>query len=533
MTNFYSLQFLLFLVIALIGYYTIFKKKQWICLLAASVVFYYWTGVENFIFLLLSGLTTWAGTQILGSLSEELVAIKKDKTLEKEEKDAKKKQVTRKRRVIMWMIVLVNFGVLAYLKYFKTIVENVAAIINRTPQELPVYEHVLGLVLPLGISFYTFQSIGYLLDVYNEKYSPEKNFGKYMLFVAYFPQMIQGPINRFDMMKEQIEAQHQWNSENAVKAIYRFMYGLMKKYAIANILTTAIANIFDNPVRDYAGSTVLLGILLYSAQQYADFSGGIDMVLGVSELFDIRMLENFRQPYFSTSLAEFWRRWHISLGRWMRDYVFYPFALTKPMKNFGKWANKKLGKHLGRVLPAAIGNVLVFFLVGLWHGAQWNYIVWGLYNGLVIAFSDIMAPVYAKGIDGLHINAKSKLYYLFRIVRTFIVVNIGWYFDRIYNVKIALYSLKKTLLNFNIGMLETECSIIFDNYPAHAMMVAVIACVFVFAVSFTEERQMNVRDLLYAKPAYVRWLVYLFVIGMVLISNTCVHSTGGFMYANF
>lgn len=533
MTNFYSMQFLLFMVVALICYYTIFKKKQWVCLLVASAVFYYWTGIENFIFLLLTGVTTWAGAKKIGDLSEVLAVIKKDKTLEKTEKDTKKKQVTKRRRAIMWTVVLVNFGVLAYLKYFKTIIENIAALINRAPQELSVYEHVLGLVLPLGISFYTFQSIGYLLDIYNEKYAPEKNFGKYMLFVAYFPQMIQGPINRFDAMKEQIEAQHQWNSENAVKAAYRLFYGLFKKYVIANIFTGAIVNIFDNPIGDYSGATVVLGILLYSAQQYADFSGGIDMVLGVSEFFDICMAENFKQPYFSTSLADFWRRWHISLGKWMRDYVFYPFALTKPMKNLGKWANKKLGKHLGRVLPAALGNILVFFIVGLWHGAQWHYIVWGLYNGFVIAASDILAPVFAKMTDVFRIDVKSAPYKVFQIVRTFIVVNIGWYFDRIYDIKIAFYSLKKTFFDFNFELAEAECKIVFASYPDHAIPLAIVGCVFVLIISILEERKINVRDVLYAGKAPMRWLVYLFVIGMILVSNTCVNGAGGFMYANF
>lgn len=533
MTNFYSIQFLIFLVVALVCYYSVFKKKQWICLLIVSGVFYYWTGIENFVFLLLTGFSTWCGACYIGKLSGEMAIIRKDKTLEKSEKDLKKTKIVKKRRIIMWGVVLTNFGVLSYLKYFRAIIENIAKIIGANPYDIPVYEHVLGLILPLGISFYTFQSIGYLLDIYNEKYAPEQNFAKYMLFVSYFPQMIQGPINRFDVVGEQFYTEHQWNSEHAVKAGYRIAYGLFKKYAIANIFVGAIANIFDNPVRDYSGSIVLLGILLYSAQQYADFSGGIDMVLGVSELFGIHMMENFRQPYFSTSLGEFWRRWHISLGKWMRDYVFYPFALTKPMKKFGKWANKKLGKHMGRMLPPAIGNILVFFIVGLWHGAQWHYIIWGLYNGFVIAFSDMMAPVFEKVTNRLRIDAKSVPYHVFQIVRTFIIVNIGWYFDRIFDLKVALYSLKKTVFDFNPDMFEREYNIIFDSYPDHAVPVAVVACVFVFLVSLHEECKGSAREALYKKPILARWLVYLFVIGMILISNTCVNGTGGFMYANF
>jgi len=512
MTNFYSIQFLLFLIIALLCYYTVFAKKQWICLLIVSAVFYAWTGVGNFVFLLFTGITTWAGAKALGNYAVELRQIKKDKTIEKAEKDLKKGRVIKKRRMIMWGVVLMNFSLLFYIK---------------------IPDNALGLVLPLGISFYMFQSIGYLLDVYNEKYEPECHFAKYMLFVSYFPQMIQGPINRYDAISGQYMDVHVWNGKDAVKAVYRIFYGLFKKYAIANILAGMIAAIFDSPVRDYAGCTVLMGILMYSAQQYADFSGGIDMVLGVSELFGIKMAENFKQPYFATSLGDFWRRWHISLGKWMRDYVFYPFALTKPMKNMGKWANKKLNKHLGRVLPAAIGNILVFFIVGVWHGTKWHYVIWGLYNGFVIAISDIMAPVFEKMKNVLHIDSKAGWYHIFQIVRTFIVVNIGWYFDRIEDIKVAFYSLKKTIFNFDMVLFDMESAIVFYDYPKYALPMVVTACLFVFAVSVLEEKSVDVREALYTKPIVVRWMVYFFVIGMVLVASTSISGTGGFMYANF
>ena len=437
MTNFYSIQFFVFLTVTLASYYTVFKKKQWICLLIASAVFYYWTGVENFIYLLVTGFSTWAGAKILRKFSEELKVLRKDKDLEKVEKEKKKAGLVRKRRMVMWSVVLLNFGVLAYFKY------------------LPVmFDSILGVVLPLGISFYMFQSIGYLLDIYNDKYLPEENFARYMLYVSYFPHMIQGPIQRYDMLGIQFKEDKSWEEERAVKGIYRIAYGFLKKYAIANIYAGIIANIFDTPVMDYSGTAVVFGILLYSAQQYADFSGGIDMVLGVSELFGIQMAENFKQPYFAVSLADFWRRWHMSLGHWMRDYVFYPFALTKPMKKLGKWSNKKLGKHIGRVLPAAIGNILVFFLVGVWHGAKWHYVVWGLYNGIVIAASDFLAPLYKKLAEVLRVDIKANWYCVFQILRTFFIVNIGWYFDRISNVKLALYSLKKTIFAFDLQVFK-------------------------------------------------------------------------------
>ena len=523
--NFYSIQFVTFLVIALLCYYKFLQKQQWICLLVVSAVFYYFTGIENFAFLLLTGFTTWMGAKKLGDYSADIAALRSDKTIEKEEKKVRKEAIVKKRRTVMWGVLLVNFGVLACLKYLEPILEGLGVLSGDSG---------LGLVLPLGISFYTFQSIGYLLDIYYEKYNAEQNFAKYMLFVSWFPQMIQGPINRYDTLAPQFTELHVWDDERATKALYRLFYGLLKKYAIANIFAVAIANTFDTPAKDFAGVTVIFAILLYSAQQYADFSGGIDMVLGISELFDIRMAENFKQPYFSTSLADFWRRWHISLGKWMRDYVFYPFAVTKPMKNLGKKVNKKFGKHLGRVLPPAIGNILVFFIVGIWHGAEWHYVVWGLYNGFVIAMSDILEPVYDKMAVTLHVDRKAKWYHVFQIVRTFIVVNIGWYFDRITDVSVALYSIKKSLFDFQMAMFAEEYPIIFGGVKAHGVGLAYIVCLMVLFVSLLEENKISVREVLYKSPLVIRWCIYTVVIVIILFASTRVGSlAGGFMYANF
>lgn len=499
MINFYSIHFIIFLTISVLCYYTVFRKKQWICLLAASVYFYYQSGAENFVFLLLTGLSTWTGAYFLEYFSGKTNRIKKI------------------RRVILWSVILFNFGMLSYIKYADEIFENFS----------------LGLLLPLGISFYMFQSVGYLIDIYNQKYKAEKNFAKYMLFVSYFPQMIQGPINRYDILGNQMAQEHRWNGEAAVKAGYRIAYGLLKKFAVANVYAGIVADIFDNLNQGYAGATILFGILLYSFQQYADFSGGIDMVLGVSELFGIQMAENFRQPYFSVSLGEFWRRWHISLGKWMRDYVFYPFALTKPMKKFGKWANKNLSKHMGRVLPAAIGNILVFFIVGLWHGAQWHYIIWGLYNGVIIALSDIMAPVFHQVTDKLKINVHSFAYHLFQIARTFLIVNIGWYFDRITDVKMALYALQRTVCEFNVQELKREVYILIESYSDDLILMSMAACGLMLFISILKERGTDVRNVLYHLPLPIRWMIYLLTIGFIVIANGSTAGAGGFMYANF
>ena len=264
-----------------------------------------------------------------------------------------------------------------------------------------------------------------------------------------------------------------------------------------------------------------------------DFSGGIDMVLGIAQLFDIHMTPNFRQPYFSVSLADFWRRWHITLGQWMRDYVFYPFALTSPMQKLGKWAGKHLGRHMGRTLPACVANLLVFFIVGLWHGAAMHNILWGLYNGAVIAASDLLAPAFNGVSDRLHLRTDSKGFYVFRILRTFLIVNIGWYFDRIINPGYCLICFRNTFMNFRADLFMQVLRGYRMNYLIRPYAIALAGCILVFAVSVLKERKTDVEGALIRQNTALRLVLYTSVIMLVLWSFVFTTPTGGFMYAAF
>lgn len=460
-----------------------------------------------------TGVSVFMGGIWLMRFSDQYHKIRKDKSIDRARRKEIKAAFDKKRRMILWTIIVINFGMLAVLKYLH-----------------PFFE---GFLIPLGISFYMFISIGYLVDIYFEKYEAEKNPFRFLLFVSFFPQLIQGPINRYDQMKEQLYGRHTLDWYRCKRALILILFGLLKKYTIANLLVHEIANILDAPTEKTPGSAIVFAILLYSAQQYADFSGGIDIVMGVAELFGIKMMPNFRQPYFSVSLGDFWRRWHISLGAWMRDYVFYPFALTSPMQKFGKWAKKHLNVHFGRVLPASIANILVFFLVGIWHGSQWHFIFWGLYNGIVIAVSDICAPLFAKITERLHINVKSKAFYLFRIIRTFIIVNIGWYFDRIYDIRDCFLCMKNTIFNFQMSQLDEFLGPILKIMPTKAYVIVTVALCIVFADSVIKERGKDAITLLDNRPLVLRWLLYFGMIFMILESFNFAVDAGGFMYANY
>lgn len=230
------------------------------------------------------------------------------------------------------------------------------------------------------------------MDVYNSKYDAESNFLKYFIFVSFFPQLIFGPINRYDKLGKQMKKEHFFDFENIKHGVMLILYDGLKKYLIADMLVGKISSILDPNFTNLLGCLALLGIFMYAIYQYAAFSGGIHIISGVAKLFGLDMAPNFRQPYFSTSLANFWQRWHISLGTWMRDYVFYPLAFTKKMQNISKWCNSKLGKHFAKSIPACISNIIVFVIVGVWHGPELHFLIWGLYiydfiNGLIKTFS--------------------------------------------------------------------------------------------------------------------------------------------------
>ena len=336
-------------------------------------------------------------------------------------------------------------------------------------------------------------------------------------------------------MKKQLFEKHTLTAEQVKRSMLLFLFGAMKKYAIAELLVAKISFLFDNPTDQLSGPLIVFGILMYSAQMYADFSGGIDMVMAVSELFGIRMMQNFRQPYFATSLGDFWRRWHISLGAWMRDYIFYPFALTKPMQRFSKFCGKHLNKHFGKVLPAAIANVLVFFVVGIWHGAASNFILWGLYNGIVIAVSDILRPVFEGWNKALHINPDSKRMHVWRIVRTFIIVNIGWYFDRIERFSEVLKCFKNTIVHPDPALATVRAFIVTRFAGKDAVMIVLIlaALVILFAHSVRAECGADVYALLQERPRPVRYTMYLVLAVLVLFAVSYTRGSGGFLYANF
>lgn len=507
-----SLKFGVFLLILFVVYFCFPKKYlkyQWVVLLVGSYIFYLFSGVKIMIFLIISTFSTWAGALILGKMNQ---AIKeKVKSSLPEEKKVIKRKGTRGKRWVLFAVLAINFGILFVLKYSGFAIQNLNIILQRFGFSLPTVKYLL----PLGISFYTFQSAGYIIDVYRGKYAPDRNFLKYALFVSYFPQIIQGPISRHDNLAVQLYESHRFNYQRFTFGLQRALWGYFKKMVIADrlaVLTTQLSSNYTN----YEGFTVFLGVLFYTLQIYADFSGGMDVICGISESFGIDLVENFKRPYFSTSVSEFWQRWHITLGSWMREYVFYPLALSKPFSNFSKRLRKPFGPFVAKVLPTSIASLVVFLLVGIWHGAGWNYLAYGVYQSIFVSTGTLLQPIYTKCKKFFRIDDKRKVWKVFQTLRTVLVVSIARYFIHAPNLSAALYMMKATVTHFN-PWIFTNGSLYNLGLSVPNFNLLLIATVFLFIMDYIKEKGVNIREAIARQRLAVRWTIYLAGIFAVII----------------
>lgn len=503
------MEFLIFVGIAVIGYYLIPKRFQWIWLLIFSYIYYASSGIKILFFLLYTTITTYGTGRLLDRVNHKELPRNEAKS--------------RKRRILIGCLLL-NFGMLAVLKYTNFAIENVNAIFHAGIS-------FQKLILPLGISFYTFQSMGYIIDVYWGKYEAEKNPFRFALFVSFFPQLLQGPIGRFDRLARQLYEQHSFDLLKAQYALQLMLWGFFKKLVLADRAAVVVNQVFQNYTQ-YSGVTNIVAVLMYSIQLYMDFSGGMDVVMGVAALFGVELDQNFKRPYFATSITDFWHRWHITLGTWMKDYIFYPVSLSKWMGKFGKWSKKAFGKKTGRVVPICVANIIVFLVVGIWHGAAWKYIAYGLYNGLIIAISSLLAPLYRKGFEKFHINPKSGAWHVVQILRTFLLVNISWYFDMAVSLSAAFAMMKSTVTGFSLATL-TDGSLMMLGLDKLDYMILAMGCLVVFLISFLKERGIQIRESLGRKPLVIRWAVYGMLVFGIPMFGYVMTTTGRFIYAQF
>ena len=401
--------------------------------------------------------------------------------------------------------VLWNIGILCVMKYTGFVFRSLNSVLQTAGVKslLPS----VSWALPLGLSFYTFQAVGYVIDVYRAKYGPDESLPKYMLFVSFFPQIIQGPISRHDQLAHQLYEGHRFDYEGFTMGLQLFLWGLIKKLVLAERLAVVADTVFDNYL-DYAGLTMFIGAAVYGMQVYADFSGGMDMVRGIGQVFGIEMTLNFERPYFARSLEEFWRRWHITLGAWMRDYVFYPVSLSKRFSRLGKRTKKWFGTQTGKMIPTFLAMFLTFMLVGIWHGADWKYVAYGFWNAIIISSSILLEPVYKKMAAACHINVNSRCWQLFSIIRTFFLCSLGRFFSRGNSLHSALVMMKSFFTVWNPQVLVNG-TLLKLGLGRKDWMIVLLLVLVLLIVGIFQERGVHIRESIARRNIVIRWAVYL------------------------
>ena len=536
-----SINFIFFVLVTALLYFALpLKKHKWIVLLAASIFFYLVAGYKYAMFILFTAVSTYLIGLWIDKISKNSKALLKKNKAEwdRETKKKYKNKVKVQKRLVMAFALVLNFGILAFLKYFNFFAGSLNDILGSFGINFSI--PTLALFLPLGISFYTFQSMGYIVDVYREKTAAEKNPLKFMLFVSFFPQIVQGPISIYDQLAHQLYEPHSFDFTRFKHGMMLILWGFFKKLIIADRAVIAI-NTVTGSYNSYGGSTLLFTILLYSVQLYADFSGGIDISRGVAQIFGIDMIDNFKRPYFSKSINEYWRRWHISLGAWLKNYLFYPVAMSnvfinasKKMKGtrFGKTA---AGAHIAKVLPTSVASLIVFLVVGIWHGADWKYVGFGLWNGLIIMVSILLQPVFDNILEKLHINPKAAWYSVFQMLRTFIIVLVGYVFDVAPGINESMNTFKLILTNQSFAQARAQISEL--GLGKKDFIVILVGIIVIFTVSVIQERHPSttIREMLDKKPFILRFA--LIFIGIMAVIVYGIYGSGynpaDFVYMQF
>ncbi|MBQ8502962.1 MAG: MBOAT family protein [Clostridia bacterium] len=505
-----SVEFALLWLASAILYFIFPLKYRWTVLLAASTVFYFWGGIGTGYFMLLTVAVVYLTARVLDKYNvEHKEYLKNNPDLTRDEKKALKLKNQKKKRVILSVGLVICFAFLVFLKYFNFLSQQTFGILGIFGVQAKAPE--IDLALPLGISFYTLQATSYIVDVYRGKLRAEKNIAKVMLFVSFFPQIIQGPIGRFGHLAPQLYEGHRFNFTQFKYGLQLFLWGLIKKLTLAEYMGIIADEVFTN-YNDYKGIIILIGSMVYGVQVYADFSGGMDMIRGVAQVFGIEMAVNFERPYFARSVAEFWRRWHITLGAWMKDYVFYPLSLSKAFASMGKKTRKVFGTYIGKMLPTFLASFVAFFLVGIWHGSSYKYVIYGLWNSVIISGSILLDPVYKKVLKKLKVNTECFSWQLFQIVRTFFLVSIGRIFSRADSLTASFAMLRNMFSEFNPWVL-TDGTLYELGLTAREMFLVFLVIIVLFVVSLMQEKGMKIREALDKQNMLFQWLV---VIGAII-----------------
>lgn len=507
MHNLLSKYYNYFFLIVIIFYNLFPKKIRPYVLLLSSLLFFYLLSGWRVIFILFTIISIYLSTILMKKIDD-----KKSNELNNCDKDNKKtikEKYKKKKRLVLMLCLLLNISFLFVFKYLKFFTINVNLLLNLFNAG---YEfNFLKLIAPIGISFYTLQALSYLFDVYNEKIEADQNFFRVALFMSFFPSIMEGPITRYSDTAEALFKGSKITYHNLCFGLQRVFWGLFKKMVIADRLNILVKTVFGGYL-EYSGPIIFLGALSYTIMLYMDFSGAMDVVCGIGNIFNVNVPENFKQPFFSKNISEFWTRWHISLGTWFKDYIYYPISLSKPMKKMTIKLRKVLGNHYGPLLSGTIALFVVWLLNGLWHGAGWTYILFGLYHFVMISIGNITRTSFNKLYVKLKI-VNSKILKSMQIIKTVFLVILGELIFRAETVGSAFTMLGKLFTSFKISSWEIPSL----GLDIPDLFILVISLIIIATVSLCREKGIFIREKIANKNIVFRWLIYYLLIFSIII----------------
>lgn len=500
--------FTIFLPLVIL-FYTVFKKHRPLILLIASYIFFFSISGNLLFYLILSTLSIhhiglWIQT-INNDLEKELQTNENHKLI-------KNKYNKKKKRVIALALIL-HIGLLVILKYSSFITINLNSLLKLLSIDFTIKEQTY--LIPIGISFYTLQGISYMVDVYRGKIKAEKSLKKLALFMSFFPIIMEGPICRYNDTANALMEGKNINYNNLTMGLQRCLYGALKKIVVADRLDIIVKTIFSG-YETFDGGIIFLGAICYTIELYMEFSGTMDVILGVAQIFNIKLPENFRQPFFSKNISDFWSRWHITLGTFFKDYIYYPISLSKSMKKVTTFGRKILGNYYGPLLASAIALFAVWLCNGLWHGSAWLYIFFGMYHFLLILLENITEPLIRKITTKLHINRNNFIYHFFQIIKTTLLVIIGEMIFRSKRLLVALAMLKGLFTRF------TLTSFLNGTYldlglDIKDFIIIGITLIIILIISILKEKGIQIRELIAKQNIFIRWTLYYALILFIII----------------
>ena len=518
---FTTIEFIGFFSVLFIAYYALARKFQWWLLLAGSMIFYAYA--SPFYLLLIWGviLLTWGGgvwMRVLYERRDAWLTANKG-TIDRETKKQFKAQVERQTHWVLLGVIAVLLLLLGGFKYLQFICDNIVWLGGILGWHTT--SPTLGIILPVGLSFYIFQSMAYCIDVHREEIAAERNLLRHALYVSYFPQIMQGPIGNYSRLGSQLSATHDFNYEEVVSGIQRVTWGFFKKFLIANTIANRINIVWTSP-QDYPGMFVWgVFCFLYAVQLYADFSGYMDIACGCSQMLGIKLDENFNCPYLAKSIPDFWRRWHMSLSTWFKDYLFYPILRSN-------W-NAALRKRAGAMVATAVALAVVWLATGLWHGASWGYVAWGAYYGFFMILSLVIQPYCDRFHAAFPKLTGSKVYSVCQMARTFSIVVVGYAIFKPGDFGVTLQIVRQAAK----GLLASGSYLPHNGSCSWAFIgVGVLILLIVDVIHYNFGHGI-IRATVRRLPLLVRWLCYLTGLWVIVFLGLYGSGFDQFEYFNF